>query len=170
MRLLTGSELVSFVDDNKDMPQEEVMIQSGYFYWKRRPGTDEQYKSVEKCKFFQALSQAMGLQIGVEVPTIQPSRPKNRLKVTSNTTLPVGAPYMRALNLGEGDYVHIKVNEGKIIIEPWTEETVDDVPFDGTAEVETCSMPVAEECSLPGRNQLEITETCSFTPEQCAVG
>ena len=168
MRLLTGSELVNFVNDNKDMPQEEVMIQAGYFYWKRRPNTDDQYKSVEKCKFFQALSQAMGLQIGIDVPTIQQARPKNRLKVTSNTTLPVGAPYMRALGLGEGDYVHINVNEGRIVIQPWSEDLADpigpddNIPFDGSDEVENCA--------LPGRTQLEITETCSFTPQQCSVG
>ena len=67
MRQLTGNELVNFVNDNKGMPQEEVMIQAGYFNWKKRPGTDEQYQSVQKCKFFQALSQSMSLEIGVDL-------------------------------------------------------------------------------------------------------
>ena len=174
MRPLTGSELVNFVNDNKGMPQDEVMIQAGYFCWKKRV-SGEEFKSVRKFKFFQALSHAMGTQIGVDIPS-KTGRPKNRLKITSNTTLPVGPPHLRAIGLGEGDYVRVKVDKDKLIIEPWSEDLADpigpddNIPFDGSAEVETCSMPAADECSVPRRTQLEITETCSYTPEQCAVG
>jgi hypothetical protein len=162
MRVLTGQELVSFVNDNKGMPQDEVMVQAGYYYLRKLPGTEESVKSVERCRFFQALSQAMGVQIGVDVPKPAQPRPKGRLKIQKYDTLPVGAPYMRAIGLGEGDFVNVRIAEGKVVIEPWVDQSLDEVPFDGSDEVENCS--------LPGRKQLEITETCSYTPQQCAVG
>ena len=162
MRVLTGDELISFVNDNKGMPQDEVMVQAGYFYERKRPGTDEVIRSVEKCKFFQALSLAMGVQMGIDVPKPVRPRPLGRLKIQKKNTLPVGALYMRAIGVNEGDYVNIKIEEGKVIIEPWIDQELDEIPFDGSDEVLNCS--------LPGRKQLEITETCSYTPEQCAVG
>ncbi|MAB74954.1 MAG: hypothetical protein CMO47_00625 [Verrucomicrobiales bacterium] len=138
---LTGDALIEFAKDNQHLSRDELIAQSGYVKTKKGK------QGVCRAEYHQAIAAAMGVPIGA--PVGHKRKPTGRLKVTSKGTLPVGAPYTRLLGLEIGDYVQAKYVDGSLILTAWQDE----VPFDGTEEA-----------------TLEITETCSYMPQQCAVG
>lgn len=133
---LEKQELIDFVRDNQHLTQDELIEQCGYVM------TRQGKRSLKKTEFWTAYSVAQGLPVGP--PPLEkksPSRPENRLKITSKGTLPVGGPWTRALGLGEGDYVRAEISHGSLIITPWPTEPT----------------------------EMEVKETCSFTPVNCSI-
>ena len=133
---LEGDALLAFVADNQHLPEREMMIQAGYV--KVKQGT----VGVLRTAFFRACSAAKGLSI----PESEGNRrkPLGKIKITSKGTLPLGAPYTRALGLEMGDYMKASIEGNTIILTPWGEtEKSQDVEEEVFSEQPVCSMPAA---------------------------
>ena len=131
---LEGDDLLAFMADNQHLSERDMMIQAGYV--KPKQGTT----GVQRSEFFRAAAKAKGL----DMPKSDghKRKPTGRIKITSKGTLPLGAPYTRALGLEMGDYIQANVEEGRIILTPWGEtEKSQDIEEEVFSEQPVCPMP-----------------------------
>lgn len=115
MARLTGEALLEHVKANAGADRDEIIESAGYV------ATRNGKRSLQRTEFFQALSQAQGLEIGPTVPRNNKGKePGFQLKVGPKGMIPVGPAYTSKIGVKPGGYVNVEIDGDCIVLAPAT--------------------------------------------------
>ena len=118
MARLTGQALLDYVKQQEGTDRDAIIEGAGYIV---RRG---EKVSLQRTKFFEALSQAQGLDLG-NAPTTNRTTPAGfgaraqyRIKVGAKGLIPVSAAYTKQVGLTPGSYATAEIDAGAIVLYP----------------------------------------------------
>ena len=118
MARLTGQALLDYVKQQEGTDRDAIIEGAGYIV---RRG---EKVSLQRTKFFEALSQAQGLDLGPapvatrSTPAGFGARAQYRIKVGAKGLLPVSAAYTKQVGLTPGSYATVEIDAGAIVLYP----------------------------------------------------
>lgn len=115
MARLTGDALLAYVRDREGADRDEIIEGAGYVV---RRGDKT---SLQRVKFFEALSQAQGLDLGaapVQGNSKHGPRAGYRIKVGAKGLVPISAAYTKQVGLVPGSYATVEIDDGAIVLYP----------------------------------------------------
>lgn len=107
---LTGDRLVEHCEANKGVQIAKVIEDAGYYFL--RSGR----KSLRRSEFFQALSEAQGLTLGIGKIETRQKEPSYQLKCGTRGVVSISGCYTKLIDVEPGDHVKIETEDDVLII------------------------------------------------------
>ena len=114
---LRGQDLIAYLQANEGQDRDSIMCGAGYVC--RRNGK----ASIQRTKFFEALADANGYNLGVspDKSDAYSKKATYSLKVGPKGLIPVSRAYTMQCNMKPGSYVRVSIEDGAIVLYPESE-------------------------------------------------